>query len=205
MEILLLGDGRADPAEDADSRVHHGLGRHPHRSVIGLLEQILGHRDRLPAGAQIVEERGIATDLGLRARGLGRQAGEILGRGHPPAQILIGEVGAAGDGIGRLPLLEQAGHHFEDALVQLLKEAVRGQDVGHLRPGVVVQEQGAEHGLLHLDVARHLPIVGKAQFFPGSATELPCHHAAPEERVCSWPVPLRLLLVRNCRRISAGR
>ena len=219
VKLLDAVDDIAQQRRDGPEALHRfgaGLGdlEHP---LLGLVEQLLGvatggvegaggdivaDGDQLSEHGPLVDDFGIAANIGRRRRGVG----DFAQIGHA-ARLL--DLVALFDGlvdrhhVGRLAHRDQFADVGEDAPVVVAVEIALGDDIGDAVPGRVVEQQAADQRLLGLDrmrrqlERRHLRVgnlvgVGQAGLGHGSVSSgwksLPAEWLSGDRTTCGTSV-----------------
>ena len=146
--------------------------------LLGFVQNLLDRRalrveglggDLVTGGDQLAQDGALAHDLGITpdVGGAGHELGQLVEVDQPAdlfrlAQALQGL--EHGDDVGRLGGVDQLGNGLEHQLVLMTVEVAGDEQVGHAIPGVVVQQQAAQHAGLGFDGVRrhtqlrHLPV-----------------------------------------------
>jgi hypothetical protein len=156
LEAHEAGAGRAFGAE-GEQRV---LGRLDLLGAVQLgisAERGVHHRlaevDELAAQPRVVDRPSVFAGIDDADHG-GEKLGEIGGAADFLQHARMLELGLQHHGVGELSCLDAAHNGLVDAAVDRVREVVRREELGDSLVRLVVGEQGAEQGLLGLQVGR---------------------------------------------------
>ena len=125
--------------------------------LVGGRKNLVGREDQIPERRLLAHDARVVLDVG----GVGQavdERGNVGGAADFVELSRAGELFLERDEVDRVSPLAQLDHLLEDPAVRVAVEIARGQDLGGLVEGVVVDQDGAEHGSLRLEVVRQRSI-----------------------------------------------
>ena len=122
-------------------RIEHGL-MDPGRGL-----------DQLPEHRALADNLGIGPDIGRGRRVIGQRR-EVPHAAGLIQQLMILQPLGGGDDVGGFPGLRERGKGAEDNPMVVAIKITLLDPLGHLVPGVLVEENSAQHGLLGLNGMR---------------------------------------------------
>ena len=152
-----VGDAVLGDLEDLGLGVVDGLG-HVVGLAVGHLGDVAGDVDQAPQQGGVLDDPRVVGGVGDRRCGV-LQGVQRLGAADLLEQPVAAQLVGDGDRVGGRTRRVQGAHGVEDVLVRRPVEVLGTQALlGDGADGVTRQEQGAEHGLLGLQVVRrHAP------------------------------------------------
>ena len=128
--------------------------------LVAELGDLVAHADERAQDALLAHDVRVVRGVGRGRHELGQRVDEVA----PPGALehaLALELGADGDDVDLLAALEQREHAAVDEPVGVAVEVVGGEQLGDRRDGVGVDQHGAEHRLLRLEVVRRQMRTGR--------------------------------------------
>ena len=128
--------------------------------LIAELGDLVAHADERAQHALLAHDAGVVARVGRRRHELGQRVHELA----PPGALehaLALELGADGDHVDLFAALEQREHAAVDEPVGVAVEVVGGEQLGDRRDRVGIDQHGAEHRLLRLQVVRRQMRTGR--------------------------------------------
>ena len=125
--------------------------------LVGRGQNLVGREDQIAKRRFLAHDARVVLDVG----GVGQAVDERRDVGRAADFVELsraGELFLERDEVDRVSPLAQLDHLLEDPAVRVAVEIARVQDLGGLVERVVVDEDGAEHGSLRLEVVRQRPI-----------------------------------------------
>jgi hypothetical protein len=127
------------------------------RRVEGDVDHILADEDQVTPHRKIVDRTPKVGGVDDGGR-FGGEAGEIL-RDRQPGNVDVGgQKGLQRDRRGKLAGADEAARNVIDLLMHRLEEMRRFEEVGNPIERFVVDQNGAQQGLLRLDIVRGGPV-----------------------------------------------
>ena len=117
--------------------------------LVTRFDYLVGDRDHLPYHSPLTHDLGVGIDVGGARGVLGdlHQIGEATGLFQLLGALQLLLQGDEIDGVARIG---EAGHGLEDQAVGTAVEILVDHPLGHPIPGLVIQHQAAQYGLLGL-------------------------------------------------------
>ncbi len=129
-----------------------------HRRVEGDIDHVGADANQVATLCQLVDGASIILRIDDGGR-FGGEAGEVLADRHARPEVGFGrDEGLQRDRGRDLAHPDQAAGGLENGLVDRLEEVLRLQKVRHPIERIVVDQDGAQHALLGLDIVRCAPI-----------------------------------------------
>ncbi|MNK77052.1 hypothetical protein D3C87_966390 [compost metagenome] len=119
--------------------------------VEGQFDDLGTARDQRSQRAFFFDDLGVVLDVGSR-RNRRRQIHQVAVAPYRIELFLAAKQGRDGDEVDRFAPLRQVADRLENDAVSLAVEVIRPQELGDFSDGIGRDQEGAEHGLLGLDI-----------------------------------------------------